>query len=185
MPTPAIVENPYRNRVEQALGSRDPLQVLADTPRQLAAILAASPAGRLRARPFAGKWTPNEILGHLADAEWAWGWRIRMVLSHDQPVLTGYDQEAWVAAQGHNDREPREHLDVFTAMRASNVALWRRVAPADMDRLGLHAERGPESLRTMLRLHAGHDLLHLDQIARYLAAGTVPEGDCPPPVFQR
>ncbi len=39
-----------------------------------------------------------------------------------------------------------------------------------MERLGLRAERGPESLRTMLRMHAGHDLLHLGQITRYLAA---------------
>ncbi len=165
-----IVDNPYRNRVEQALGSRDPFQVLAETPRALAAFVKANPAARMRTRPFEGKWTPNEILGHLADAEWAWGWRIREVLSRDRPTLLGYDQEAWVAAQQHNDREPQEHLDAFTAMRKSNLALWRRIPAADMERLGMHAERGPESLRTMLRMHAGHDLLHLDQITRYLAA---------------
>ncbi len=170
MNDPPMVADPYRMRVEQALGRRDPFQVLAETPRALSEFVSANPPERLRTRPFEGKWTPNEIVGHLADAEWAWGWRIRTVLSQQRPAILGYDQEAWVRAQGHNDREPREHLDAFVAMRRSNLALWRRIAPEDMERLGLHAERGPESLRTMLRMHAGHDLLHLDQIDRYLAA---------------
>lgn len=174
MTAPTIDAKAYQKRIEQALGARDPYQVLAETPRALATIVKSNAAGTLRARPFEGKWTPNEILGHLADAEWAWGWRIRMVISQDRPTLTGYDQELWVTAQAHNDREPGEHLEVFTAMRRSNLGLWRRIAPADMDRLGLHAERGPESLKLMLRLHAGHDLVHLDQIARYLAA--IPSG---------
>ncbi len=93
MNQPPIVENPYRERVERALGSRDPLQVLAATPGALAKSVSATTRERLRARPFEGKWTPNEILGHLADAEWAWGWRIRTVLSQERPAILGYDQE--------------------------------------------------------------------------------------------
>jgi hypothetical protein len=42
--------------------------------------------------------------------------------------------------------------------------------PADLQRTGQHNERGPESLGVMLRMLAGHDLSHLDQIARYIHA---------------
>ena len=163
-------DHPYRKRIEQALGARDPLAVLAETPRLLAAIVGRHTAAQLRTRPFAGKWTPTEIIGHLGDAEWAWGWRIRAVLGQERAVLTGYDQEAWVAAQAHNDRKPGELLEMFIALRHFNVDLWRLVGAHRLDRVGLHAERGPETLAQMLRLHAGHDLLHLDQITRYLAA---------------
>jgi hypothetical protein len=41
--------------------------------------------------------------------------------------------------------------------------------------VGLHAERGEESVAQMIRLYAGHDLLHLSQIARIrktISAGT-------------
>ena len=36
--------------------------------------------------------------------------------------------------------------------------------------MGLHAERGEEKLGFMLRMNAGHDLSHIDQIRRYIAA---------------
>ena len=41
---------------------------------------------------------------------------------------------------------------------------------ADLERAGQHNERGPESLDVMLRLLAGHDLSHLNQIAQYIEA---------------
>jgi hypothetical protein len=36
--------------------------------------------------------------------------------------------------------------------------------------VGVHAERGEESLEHLVRLYAGHDLLHLRQIERIRAA---------------
>ena len=60
----------YREKLFTLLGDRDPLEVMAQTPSTLAEIVRAHPTAVLRTRPFAGKWTPNEIIGHLADGEW-------------------------------------------------------------------------------------------------------------------
>jgi hypothetical protein len=35
-----------------------------------------------------------------------------------------------------------------------------------LQRVGIHAERGEQTLAHMLKLQAGHDLLHLAQIER-------------------
>ena len=51
-----------------------------------------------------------------------------------------------------------------------NLAVWKRTSPEDLKRTGQHNERGPETLDVMLRLLAGHDLSHLDQITRYIQA---------------
>ena len=40
------------------------------------------------------------------------------------------------------------------------------MSPQDLKRVGVHAERGEESVEHLRRLYAGHDLLHLRQIAR-------------------
>jgi hypothetical protein len=80
------------------------------------------------------------------------------------------NQDLWVAGQRHNEREPSELVDMFRTMRQFNLALWKRMSPADLKRTGQHNERGPESLGVMLRMLAGHDLSHLDQITRYIQA---------------
>ena len=77
---------------------------------------------------------------------------------------------AWVLRQHHNDREPSEHVEIFRTLRQFNVAVWRRLSPADLTRTGRHNERGAESLAVMLRMQAGHDLSHLNQIDRYVRA---------------
>jgi hypothetical protein len=59
---------------------------------------------------------------------------------------------------------------MFRTLRQYNLALWKSMSPADLQRTGQHNERGPESLAVMLRMLAGHDLSHLDQIARYIRA---------------
>jgi len=55
-------------------------------------------------------------------------------------------------------------------LRRSNVRLLERASEDDLRRVGLHTERGEETLAHVIRLYAGHDLLHLRQIERIRAA---------------
>jgi hypothetical protein len=144
------------------------MEVLARTPRTLSAIVDRHAPEALRARPSEGRWSPNEIVGHLVDSEWVYGYRSRRILSEDTPAILGTNQEAWVARQRHNERDPFELVAEFRAMRQFNLALWGRLSSADWKREGRHDERGAESLEVVLRMTAGHDLSHLDQITRGL-----------------
>ena len=44
--------------------------------------------------------------------------------------------------------------------------MLKAASPDDLQRVGVHAERGDESVEHMIRMYAGHDLLHLRQLAR-------------------
>src|SRR4051794_24435392 len=160
----------YRQKMFTLLGDRDPLDVMAQTASKLLDIVERHPATVLRTRPFAGKWTPNEVIGHLTDSEWVYGYRLRLILSEDNPTILGTIQDSCVTRQLHNEREPSELVEIFRTLREFNLAVWRRTSAADLERTGQHNERGPESLGVMLRLLAGHDLSHLDQITRYIEA---------------
>lgn len=160
----------YRENLFKLLGDRNPLDVLADTASRLADIVGTHSSTVLRTRPIPGKWTANEVIGHLADGEWVYGYRLRLVLCQDRPAILGTIQDSWVAGQRHNEREPSELVEMFQTLRQFNLALWTRLTPADLERSGQHNERGPESLDVMLRMMAGHDLSHLDQINRYIRA---------------
>jgi hypothetical protein len=160
----------YRANLFRLLGDREPLAVLAQTAAVLTELVRRNAADTLRTRPFEGKWTPNEVIGHLVDSEWVYGYRLRLVLCEDNPAILGTRQDAWVAGQRHNEREPTDLVDVFRMLRQLNLASWQRLSPADLHRCGRHNERGSESLAVMLAMMAGHDLSHLDQIARHVQA---------------
>ena len=160
----------YRDKMFKMLGDQNPFDVLGQTGSALADIVGAHPPAVLRSRPFSGKWTPNEIIGHLADGEWVYGYRLRLILCEDNPTILCTKQDSWVAALQHNEREPSELVEIFRTLRQLNLEVWRRTSPEDLKRAGHHNDRGAESLDVMLRLLAGHDLSHLDQVTRYIQA---------------
>ena len=160
----------YRDNLFRLLGDGDPLEVLVQTAPLLADIVRRHPSSVLRARPGEGQWSANEIIGHLVDGEWVYGYRARLILCENDPAIVGTNQNQWVARQRHNDREPSELVETFAILRGSNLALWKRMSPSDLSRAGHHNERGPESLGVMWRMLAGHDLSHLNQVARCIRA---------------
>jgi hypothetical protein len=151
------------------LGDNDPVAVLADTPGALQRLLEKVPAPIVVQPEAPGKWSIREVVQHLADSELVGGFRLRMVIAHDRPKLTGYDQDLWASRLEYGNVDVRDALDQFTVLRRSNVRIWARLTPADLARIGIHGERGEESLERMRRLYAGHDLLHLAQVERIRA----------------
>ena len=160
----------YRRRLFERVGERDPVSILEETPAALAALVRGVETDELRRCPAPGKWSVLEVIGHLVDTEWVFGHRARAILSDERPAIVGIDQDRWVAKLAHGDADPTRLLEDFTTLRTLNARFWRSVDAADLDRVGLHDERGEEALGTMLRMCAGHDLHHLEQIGRMLDA---------------
>jgi hypothetical protein len=143
---------------------------LGETPSALERAIAGLPPANLRIPERPGKWSIGQVLRHLADSDLVWGWRSRLILAQDRPALTGYDQDLWAERLGYAEADPGESLAMFRTLRSANLALIARATPDDLLRVGVHSERGDESLGHLLKLYAGHDLLHLNQIARIRAA---------------
>ncbi len=167
-PDPVREARAYQDSLLAALGDDDPAAAQEETPARIRRLIEdAGPD--LRARPAAREWSVLECIGHVADAEIVMSGRYRWVLAHDEPELIGYDQDLWVDGLRHADDDPAELISTFEAMRAANLALWRRTGPEQRARAGRHRERGLETYDLMFRMLAGHDRVHLDQADRALA----------------
>ena len=158
----------YSAAVLDLLGDRDPVAVLRTTPSALHGAITGLSAKLLRQPEGDGKWSIAQVLQHLADSEMVWAWRVRLILAQDRPPLTGYDQDLWAERLRYADADPSDALHLFEVVRRANLRLVERASAAELNRVGVHVERGEESLAHLLRLNAGHDLLHLRQIDRIL-----------------
>jgi len=154
------------------LGESDPMEVLRRTPEALGRTLNQFSATEAKRPEAAGKWSAGDVLQHLADSELVWAYRLRMVLAHDRPHLTGYDQDLWAQRLRYEEGDPEEALERFGVLRRSNLNLLETASEQDLQRVGLHAERGEETLKHLIGLYAGHDLLHLRQLERIRGAIT-------------
>ena len=160
----------YRNRMYSHVEGRDPLALLAAAPRKLEGLIKGVSAAKLRRRPAPGKWSICEIVAHLADTELVGGYRIRMILGAPGAQIQAFDQDEWAAAMQYQKRNVRQSLDQFRALRQANISLLKSLTPLQWKQHGMHAERGEESIETIVRMFAGHDINHMEQINRILAA---------------
>jgi len=156
----------YTAAILNLLGSREPLPVLEETPHAVRTVVAGLSEEQLSRPEAPGKWSVRQVVRHLADSDLVWGYRMRMVLSQDRPIITGYDQDLWADRLRYHESPTDEALDELEVLRRGNLRLLSSATAADLDRVGMHSERGEESIAHMLRMYAGHDLLHRAQIAR-------------------
>jgi DinB superfamily len=178
----SVFTNPASSSAEQAkayttalldlLGAKNPVEVLEHTPADLRDAVDGLSQQQMGEPEAPGKWSVRQVLRHLADSELVWGYRLRMVLAHDRPRLTGYDQDLWVERLRYDEADVEQSLQDFTLLRSANLRLLAAASAEDLRRVGIHAERGEESVEHMIRLNAAHDLLHSRQLARIRRALT-------------
>jgi hypothetical protein len=161
----------FTAKVAALVDGADPLVVLRETPAWLRSRIEGAAAGSLRRTERPDGWSAIGVIEHLADAELVFGYRLRQVLTLETPPLASFDQDRWAVVGRYNDADPIEALQMFEALRSRHLNLWHRVQGTTWERTGIHADRGPESLRDMVRIIAGHDLAHRRQITRLLTDG--------------
>lgn len=159
----------YRERVLGYLGDLDPIDVMKVTPAKLARLLRGTPDELLRRRPARGKWSVLEILGHLADAELAIAWRLRIMVARSGAPLLWFDDHDWASRFHYQDRDPAQTLGLFRALRNSNLSLLAGVPKRKWNAFyGVHEKRGRQTVADFVKMEAAHDLNHLRQIQAIL-----------------
>lgn len=150
----------------EVLGDRSPLEVWAehaDAIDRLTHDVSAADAVRPERE---GKWSIAQLVSHLVDTELVYGYRLRMILAQDAPAIQGYDQDAWAERLYYQQEDLATLRMELRVARNRNLRLARRLSTGELDRVGHHAERGPERVSHIIRLVAAHDLVHRRQLVR-------------------
>ena len=137
-----------------------------DGYRQVVEALNAITPEELEFRPAPAKWTPREIVHHLADSEMTSAIRLRKLLVEPDTQIQGYDQEEFARKLHYGERPIDASLAALQAARDTTAQLLDLMNDADWQRTGHHSESGAYSASRWLEIYAVHAHNHADQIRR-------------------
>jgi hypothetical protein len=143
------------------------LDAAEKSPKQIAAAVLGLPEKTLRYKPSPDKWCILEILGHLADMEILYAYRIRQMLADKDPVIAPIDQDAWAKNLGYLESSPPELIALYGLNRHANVGLLRRLNAEGLQKSARHPELDHRvTVADYVRMMAKHGTNHLEQIER-------------------
>jgi DinB superfamily len=142
------------------------LAVLEQTPIIIEKIVWSATDEQLHWKPAADRWSINEVLAHLAEAEVVgFRERVQLMMEKDNPRLEAYDQNAAYAAGKYSNAKARENLKQFCHERDRTLSALRYVPRSVLGRSGQHSTIGRVTIGQLMNEWAFHDLGHIRQIA--------------------
>ncbi len=128
-------------------------------------ILAYATAGltveQERAKPGPGAWSIAELVAHLLDADLVMGDRMKRIIAEEDPILTAFDENAWITRLDSQSMPVEEAVNLFVAHRHWMIRILRKCTEADFARAGQHSELGRMTLASVLVKTVNHIDHHL------------------------
>lgn len=122
------------------------------------------------AGPDVGKWTIQQVVIHLADADAAFADRIKRIVAEDDPVLQAWDENRFVQRLHYHDQSAEDAVAIVELTRKQVARVLKRLPDSAFTRKGRHTERGPQTVIDVLNYAVPHLEHHLKFIHAKRAA---------------
>ncbi len=159
---------PYYGTYIDKVTDADLVASLTAQKQSTAQLLAGLNDSQAAYRYAPGKWTLREIIGHLADSERIFAYRMLRIARGDATPLPGFEENDYVSAGQFERRSLASVAAEFAAVRDASVALLQGLDAEALARRGTASSK-PISARALAYIIAGHEKHHLGVIReRYL-----------------
>lgn len=146
------------------------IEAAEKSPRDIAAAVSGLSDKVLRHKPSPDKWCVLEILGHLADVEIVYGYRLRQMLADNKPIIAPLDQNAWARNLNYLNSPASELVAFYELARQHNLRLLRTLKACDLSKSAFHPEiQRNVTVADLVERMRGHGATHLQQIERLKA----------------
>jgi hypothetical protein len=150
---------PYYAHYIGLVGDGDVVALLESQIKETVALLRGIPDSRGIFRYAPKKWSINEVVGHLLDAERIFGVRALRFARGDRTPIPGFEQDDYIVG-GNFDAYPLSELATeFEAVRKATCLLYRHMSEEATERRGT-ANGAEVSVRALAYITAGHELHH-------------------------
>jgi hypothetical protein len=118
---------PWAKGYVDGIQGDDILQILSANTGEYVALVSRLDGTR---RYVPGKWTVNEVVGHVTDTERIFAYRLLCIARGDQTPFPGFEQDDYLAVSGFNERTLADLLAEFESVRQASILLVKGL-PAD------------------------------------------------------
>ncbi len=115
-----------------------------------------------------GGWTALEALCHVRDFNTIFHERGLSVIEQENPAFIRRNHLQMVIDGNYNGQDPIAVVGELAAARANLVAFYEALTPEQLERTGVHAEYGLQTLYDLMQQVGHHDTDHTEQITRIL-----------------
>jgi len=136
-------------------GVTRPIERMEDQGAAFVAWCAALDPALRSHRYELGKWSIQQMLGHITDTERVFAYRALRIARGDESPNPPFEQDDWAAAAAHDDAPWSNLVDEFRHVRASTVLLLRHL-PADAWMRSGQVSGGAITVRALAHATLGH-----------------------------
>jgi hypothetical protein len=129
-----------------------------------------------------GRWPVRVLLGHVVDAELAFVHRLRRGVAEDHPVVSPWDENAFIDSGLYKGDSIAGMIYVLHTMRRWTGEWLATLSEAQMQRKMLHPERGEQTVYQVLVYATWHLEHHAEFLRKKIdrMLGPAAKGSCGP-----
>ena len=139
-------------------------------PAKLEAVVAGLNEEQLDTPYGKGKWTPRQVVHHVADSHMNALARLKLILTESKPTWFAYKQDEWAKTPEIFALPPEVSLAIIDGIQERMATLLEGIKDGDWQRSGIHPERGEMTIDDIAALYAQHGEKHVGHIAGLRAA---------------
>lgn len=124
---------------------------------------------QLHAPTHPGRFSPLEVIAHLADWEPILLSRMKRAKENPGVQVEGFDEGELAKINRYADSDIKEQLSAFSSARAQTLDFLGSLERPDFDLHFMHLELGRQTIEDLSAMMLGHDQYHLEQVTDVLA----------------
>ncbi len=141
------------------------IQTLIQQGQQTYALIQKLSPDEAAHRYADGKWSVQEVIGHLVDTERIMAYRALCISRGEKNPLPGYDHESYVKNAHFEQRDPQSLSIEYDALRNATISMFSSFSKEQLMQKGT-ANNATVSVRALAYIMAGHERHHLNSLEK-------------------
>jgi uncharacterized damage-inducible protein DinB len=148
------------------------MAALSYAPDIFTRLVAALPSNRVDEPTLEDRFSPRQVIAHLADWEPIFLDRIKLASTSPGSTITVFDEAVRAVEFEYANSNIQERLESFRENRIGLVQFVKGLDALQLANVVQHPEQGPVSTNDLIEMIVGHDVYHIEQLTAYLGEKT-------------